>query len=233
MKATAIIAAGGVGERLGVPGGKQLLAIAGRPLAAWAIQAVADARDIDEIIVTCDPDRVAAYEEQLRAAVVTDKPLWFIAGGETRTRSILAAISFLPADTEAVLVNDGARPLATTELMDAVIDALHDAPEDIAGVVVGHPVSDTLKTANEAMPPRITTTVPRDGLWQVQTPQVFKAPALRDAYGRTGQEATDDAGVLEAAGYQLTLVQGPRDNLKVTVPEDIRIIETLLKVRKL
>ena len=236
MKTTAIIAAGGVGERLGVPGGKQLLAIAGKPVAAWAIQAVCDARGVDEIIVACDPDRVVAYEEQLSAAVATTKPLRFVPGGETRTRSILAAIQHLPADAEAVLVHDGARPLATAELVDAAIEALHDAPAEVAGVIVGHPVSDTLKQVGDAEPsPLIAATVTREGLWQVQTPQVFRARALRDAYGRAnskGLSATDDAGMLEAAGYKLALLTGPRDNIKVTVAEDIPIAEALLRARE-
>ena len=275
MRTIAIIAAGGVGERLGVPGGKQLLVIAGKPVAAWAIQAVADARGVDEIIVACDPDRVADYEEQLQAATTTDKPLRFVAGGMTRTDSIAAALDQVTAAAELILIHDGARPLATAGLVDAAIEALRSAPAEVAGVIVGHPVSDTLKQVGDAKgdgsefsikgthlleetdkhtgsfercvpfmensepsplaSPLIAATVPREGLWQVQTPQVFRARALRDAYGRAnsrGLSATDDAGMLEAAGYELALLTGPRDNIKVTVAEDIPIAEALLRARE-
>lgn len=235
MRTTAIIAAGGIGARVGAVGGKQLLTIAGKPLAAWAIQACADARGVDEIVVACDPERVASYEEQLGAAIATLKPLSFIAGGAVRTASIAAALKLVPDDTDLILVQDGARPLLTPALVDAALDALVAADEQIAGMIVGHPVSDTLKAATEIPTdglPRINATVPREGLWQVQTPQVFRAVALRDAYDRamtSEQTATDDAGLIEDAGYQLALLTGPRDNVKVTVPEDIELVEALLR----
>ncbi|MCL2324483.1 MAG: 2-C-methyl-D-erythritol 4-phosphate cytidylyltransferase [Actinomycetia bacterium] len=247
MRTTAIIAAGGIGQRLGRAGGKQLLEVAGKPVAAWAIQAVADARGVDAVVVACDPQRVAGYETQLRAAVTTAKPLTFVAGGATRSASIAAALKQVPVDTDFVLIHDGARPLVTTALVEAALDALCSAGEEIAGVIVGHPVSDTLKKTQGSgkgvarvrerapLPADlhvIAATVTREGLWQVQTPQVFRAAALRDAYARAAQDATDDAGILEAAGFELALLEGPRDNLKVTVSEDVGIIEALLKARR-
>ncbi|MCL2324776.1 MAG: 2-C-methyl-D-erythritol 4-phosphate cytidylyltransferase [Actinomycetia bacterium] len=236
MKTVAIIAAGGVGARLDVAGGKQLLAIAGKPVAAWAVQAVADARGVDEVIVACDPKRVAVYEEQLRAAVTTDKVLRFVGGGATRSASIAAALEHVAAEAELILIHDGARPLVTPELVDAALDALQAAGEEIVGVIVGHPVSDTLKRVTKGPVPLVTIaeTIPREELWQVQTPQVFRAAPLRGAYAqaaRTGRSATDDAGLLEEAGSQLALLTGPRDNLKVTVPEDRGLIEALLRAR--
>jgi len=234
MKTAAIIAAGGIGARLGAVGGKQLLLVAGKPLAAWAIQAVADAQGVDALVVACDPEGVSRYEEQLRAAVTTSKPLSFVAGGATRSLSITAALQSVPAGTDMILVHDGARPLVTPELVDATIKALQDADAGIAGIIVGHPVTDTLKAAAEAPLPLIAATVPREGLWQVQTPQVFRAAALRSAYDRAkvaGHEATDDAGIMEEAGYSLVLFAGSRDNIKVTVGEDLKLVETLLCAR--
>ena len=247
MRTTAIIAAGGVGERLGVAGGKQLLSVGGKPLAAWAIQACADARGVDSLVIACKPDGVARYEEALRAAVTTDKPLRFVAGGAARTASIAAALEHVSTDAEAILVQDGARPLVTPALIDAALDALRSAGGQVAGVIVGHPVSDTLKAARAgdaatgdaacaATPlPLIDATVEREGRWQVQTPQVFRAAALRDAYARaaaSGQAATDDAGILEDAGYRLALLVGPRGNIKVTVAEDVELVEALLRARE-
>ena len=243
MKTTALIAAGGIGERFGAPGGKQLLTVAGKPLAAWAIQAAAEARGVDELVVVCDPDRTGDYEAQLRAALATDKPLRFTGGGPTRTASIAAGLTQVSADADYILVHDGARPLAKPALFDAAIDELKAAPDVIAGIVTGYPVSDTLKAQREPEGPTasaafdlllISSTVERAGLWQVQTPQVFCAPALRDAYRQAAdaaRSATDDAGLLEAAGYHLAFLLGPRDNVKVTVKDDLKFVEALLCAR--
>ena len=249
MKTVAIIAAGGIGSRLGVAGGKQLLSVCGKPLTAWALQAACDARVTDAVVVACDPRRVALYEEQLRAAITADKPLYFVAGGSSRTASIAAALERVDDDAETILIQDGARPLVSPGLIDAACEALRRAGPEVAGVIVGHPVSDTLKAAAPSLPQnaaattppsaaglaRIAATVSREGLWQVQTPQVFRAAALRDAYRRAqehGQAATDDAGILEDAGYQLALLTGPRDNIKVTVAEDLEIVHALLSLRE-
>ncbi|MCL2655513.1 MAG: 2-C-methyl-D-erythritol 4-phosphate cytidylyltransferase [Coriobacteriia bacterium] len=281
MKTTAIIAAGGVGARLGIAGGKQLLEVCGRPVAAWAASAVAAARGTGELVIVCDPERLKDYEAALRSALATDKPLRFVGGGATRTASIAAGLAAVSADVEVVLIHDGARPLVTPDVVDAALAALVAADADIAGVVVGHPASDTLKTAglprsvcdlprndkgasqsqvrdsthdgNEACHceepskgarqpfgeqatalPLITGTLDRSVVWQVQTPQVFRAAALRDAYGQAvaaGHEATDDAGLLEAAGYGVVLFCGPHDNIKITVEEDVRLAEALLRAR--
>ncbi|MCL2882112.1 MAG: 2-C-methyl-D-erythritol 2,4-cyclodiphosphate synthase [Coriobacteriia bacterium] len=234
MKTVAIIAAGGTGERLGVDGGKQLLMVAGKPVAAWAASAIAAAHDIDELVIVCDPERRGEYEAELRGALSTDKPLRFVSGGATRTASIAAGLAATSSDVDMILIHDGARPLVTPEVVDAVLTALTTAGPDVAGIVVGHPTSDTLKTTRAGSPPLIMGTPDRSVIWQVQTPQVFRAAALRDAYAQAAAQqlaATDDAGLLEAAGYTVMLFCGPRDNIKITMKEDIELVEALLRAR--
>ena len=132
-------------------------------------------------------------------------------------RNGLAAV---PADAEIVVVHDAARPLATAALFDAVIAAVR-AGADAA--IPGVPVSDTIKQVDGE---RVVETLDRSKLVAVQTPQAFRADALRKAHA-AGGEATDDAGLVEANGGTVVVVPGEQANIKVTTPDDLRIAEAL------
>jgi 2-C-methyl-D-erythritol 4-phosphate cytidylyltransferase len=244
MKTGAIIAAGGAGLRLGHSGGKQLLHLCGKPVAAWAIEAVAAAQSVDELVVVCDPRRLPEYARELSAAITTDKPLMFVPGGAERSDSIRAGLAALEAPEGIVVIHDGARPLLEPTVVDQAVALLQQHAE-LAGVVVGHPVSDTLKQkearvscdtpGTPADQVLISGTVDRSAFWQVQTPQVFRLPALRSAYehaAREGIVATDDAALLEHEGHKLALLRGSRNNIKITEREDIELAETLLRARQ-
>lgn len=223
----AIVVAGGTGERFGRSGGKQLLEVAGRPVLARAVEAVATAASVDGVVVVCHPDRVDEYRAAVGATAAVST-LHFVAGGGTRQQSVergLTAAESLLADI--VVVHDGARPLVSPELVDAACSVLL-ADATLDGVVVGHPVTDTLKLAQDGV---IDSTPDRARYWAVQTPQVFRAPVLRtalDAAERTGFCGTDDASVVEHAGGHVGLTLGPRDNLKITVAEDAAVAEAIL-----
>jgi 2-C-methyl-D-erythritol 4-phosphate cytidylyltransferase len=137
----------------------------------------------------------------------------------------------VPADADVIAVHDGARPLVTPALIAEAIDAL-DADGALDGVVVGHPSYDTLKLVGAR--DRVAGTLDRTTVWAAQTPQVFRAPVLRRAYARAEAEgfaATDDASLVERAGGSVRMLAGPLDNIKVTVPEDMLIVERLLRTR--
>jgi 2-C-methyl-D-erythritol 4-phosphate cytidylyltransferase len=136
----------------------------------------------------------------------------------------------VPDSFAYIVVHDGARPLAGPELFHRTLDLLDASPE-LAGAVVGHPSVDTLKTVEAG---RVAGTPERSRYWTVQTPQAFRAGALRVAYAEAaeyGREGTDDASLVEAAGGAIGLVEGPRDNIKVTLAEDLAVAEALLSVR--
>ena len=145
-----------------------------------------------------------------------------VGGGATRADSVRAGLAVVPADAAVVVVHDAARPLAGPDLFAAVVDAVRAG--DVDGAVPVVPVADTLKRVRGA---RVVATVDRDGLVAIQTPQAFAADALRAAHA-DGGDATDDAGLLEAAGMAVGTVPGDPRNLKLTRPEDLALAEALL-----
>jgi 2-C-methyl-D-erythritol 4-phosphate cytidylyltransferase len=149
-----------------------------------------------------------------------------VAGGPSRSESVRNALEAAP-EAKIAVVHDAARPLVTAELVERCVAAIH-AP-GVDGAVAAAPVTDTIKEADPSG--RILRTLDRGTLWAVQTPQVFWADALRralDTDERTLAEATDDAGLVEAAGGTVAIVEAPRENIKVTTPLDLGLAETLL-----
>lgn len=228
--AAAIVVAGGAGERLGVPGGKQLADLAGRPVVAWAVKALAECSAIGYIVVVSHPDRVDEYRLAVEAAVEIGKPHVFVAGGSTRQESVAAGLSNLPLAYETIVVHDGARPIVTSDLFSDAVDRLRSSEAD--GLVVGFPSVDTIKRVDGG---EVVETPDRAQLWAVQTPQVFRSESLRHAHERAtvgGFHGTDDASLVEHAGGTVVVLEGPRDNLKVTMPEDLVLAEALMVFKR-
>ncbi len=163
-----------------------------------------------------------------------------VPGGKTRAESVARALEH--ADTEMVAVHDAARPLVTPELIDALLAKLMGRP-DAAGVIAAAALTDTVKRAREPRPargeflrggPTVAKTESRDHLWAAQTPQVFRAEALREAHAADPQRvaaATDDAMLVEKAGGKVLIEPAPPENLKVTTTLDLRLAELLLAAR--
>lgn len=203
-----------------MPSPKAFVPLGGRPILARAVETALACPEIALVVVAAPPgaeDLAHAIVEPLGAhAVVT--------GGPTRQASIRAALAAVPADAAAVLCHDAARALATPALFAAVLEAL----EGWDGVVPVVPVADTVKRVRGE---RVVGTEPREELALAQTPQAFVASALRDAHGRAeaaGVEATDDAALLEWAGYRVRAIPGEPTNLKITTAEDLARAEALL-----
>lgn len=228
---SAIVVAGGTGERSGLASGKQLARVAGRPVLAHTLAAFTECAAVDEIVVVVHPDRIAEYRAQAIEPLGSAKVHAVVGGGETRQRSVAAGLAAVSPAAEVIAVHDGARPLVVSALIASAIGALLGEPS-LAGIVVGHPSYDTLKSVDAER--RILGTPDRSSLWIAQTPQVFRANALRQAYDAAaadGYEGTDDASLVERLGLAVEMFPGPRDNLKITVPEDLLIIERLLALR--
>ncbi len=229
-RVAAVVCAGGSGERLGLTGGKQLALVAGRPVLAWTVEALEASEEIDHIVIVCPVARVDEYRAAVEDTVALAKPVTYAPSGPSRQASVAAGIAVAPSDAQILLVHDGARPLVTPAIVTSTIDAL--AADPLAdGAVVGQPAIDTLKIAVERV---IGETPDRSRYWTVQTPQTFRADALRRAYAQAEEDGfvgSDDAAVVEHAGGRVLLVEGPRDNIKVTVAEDIALIEAALAFR--
>lgn len=223
----AVVVAGGCGSRFGNPGGKQLVNVAGRPMMTWSIMAFDRSMYVGHIVVVCPPER---RDEMRRLAIEPfefQTPISFADAGETRQDSTHAGIEAVPAGFDYVSIHDGARPLITTEAINiAIASLLGDAEAD--GVVCGQPAIDTLKIVDGN---RIVETPPRSMYWAAQTPQIFKLDVVRRAHEeaiRQGFVGTDDSSLVERMGGCVMCVESPRDNLKVTLPEDLRPVTAIL-----
>jgi 2-C-methyl-D-erythritol 4-phosphate cytidylyltransferase len=195
------------------------------------LRAFESCEDIAEVILVAHPERLEEYREMAAGPSGCRKVRAVVPGGETRQRSVEAGLAAVSPEASVVAIHDGARPLVTPGTISAAVNGLvGDGRLD--GVVVGHPVYDTLKQADAGR--TICGTVDRSELWVAQTPQVFRASALRSAFeaaDREGFEGTDDASVVERWGGRVGLVLGPRDNIKVTVEEDLVTASALLAAR--
>lgn len=205
-----MVVAGGSGSRFGRP--KQFLDLAGQPVITWSVQA---ARSVAHGVVVVVPAGFAG--DTWGADLVVE-------GGGTRSASVRAGLAAVPADASVIVVHDAARPLAGAVLFQAVVDAISAPGTD--GVIPVLPVSDTLKRVSGDV---VTDTLDRQGVVTVQTPQAFVASTLRAAHA-SGDEATDDAGLLEARGATVRTVPGSPTNLKLTYPEDLALASALVEV---
>jgi 2-C-methyl-D-erythritol 4-phosphate cytidylyltransferase len=224
MRTAAIVVAAGSGERLGADRPKAFVALAGRPMVAWSLDAIA-AAGVPRAVVAVPPGHAAAAEEAL-AGAAGDFPLGFalVEGGATRSESVRNALA-AAGDVDAVAVHDAARPMASPDLFTATLAALADADAAIAAARV----TDTIK---EAGPDGVVVrTHDRARLWAIQTPQAFRADVLRRALDVSADvlaSATDDAWLVERAGGSVRVVESPPANFKVTTPHDLAIAESLL-----
>jgi 2-C-methyl-D-erythritol 4-phosphate cytidylyltransferase len=185
----------------------------------WSLDAFGAASTVDEIVVAVPPGEDGR---------VTERGVVAVAGGEHRSESVANALAF--CGREIVVVHDAARPLVTPGLIDAVVEELA-AEERADAVIAAAPVTDTIKQGTEDG--EVERTLDRSGLWAVQTPQAFRAEALREALADSDElaGATDDAMLVERRGGRVLVHSSSPDNLKVTTPFDLRIAELLLRER--
>ncbi len=220
----ALVPAAGQGRRFGSAENKIWAEIAGRPTVWWSVSALNDHDEVDSVYVIAAPQERDRMAEALAGF---SKVAGISEGGATRAESVHNGLRAAES-AEYVLVHDAARPAVSADLITRVL-----AETKLGGTAIpGTPVGDSLKRADSES--RITETVPRDDLFAVQTPQGARRQLLLSAYQRLGDAAlrmTDEAEVLEAAGYPVKIVAGDPDNLKVTRSEDIRALERVLRAR--
>jgi len=219
-----LIPAAGSGSRFGGSGPKQYAALAGKSLLHHAVARLLADDDVEIVFVVLAPQDTAFRERDWSAFGERLAPLY--CGGATRRDSVLngliaAASAVDPNDW--ILVHDAARPCLGKAELRRLIDTVG---QDEVGGILAVPVSDTLKRADEDR--RIVATEPRDGLWQAQTPQLFRHATLLRAL-RAAPLVTDEAAAVEALGHKPLLVEGSTRNLKVTFPADLQIAERLLQ----
>lgn len=256
MKTAVILPAAGLSRRFqqddGKPASKLETNLEDKPVFLHAVERFADRRDVGAVILAVQPDRLDAFKlrwgDRLSFRGVT-----LVAGGEVdRWQTVQRAIEAVPDDCTHIAVHDAARPLVS----DDVIDRVFAAAEKFDAVIPAVPVSGTLKRVTEpqqadddsddpldailgsagkpaVVTRRVTETVDRSNLVEVQTPQVFKADLLRKVYAELidGAGITDDAGLIEAAGGEVHVVDGDPGNLKITRPADMDLAKAILAYR--
>jgi 2-C-methyl-D-erythritol 4-phosphate cytidylyltransferase len=228
MPCYALVPCAGTGTRAGGDGPKQYRPVAGRPLVAHTLDALARVPRIDATLVVLAPDDThfdAALPgfEGARAWVAR-------VGGATRAASVAAGLEALAArgvrDDDWVLVHDAARALLRPEWVDALIDACAGHP---VGGLLALPLADTLTQADADG--AVAATIDRGGKWAAQTPQMFRLGLLERALLHAGGQVTDEASAVESLGHAPKLVPGEFENLKITWPADFALAARLLETR--
>jgi 2-C-methyl-D-erythritol 4-phosphate cytidylyltransferase len=221
----AVIPAAGSGSRMGQILPKQYLTVGERPLLYYAIARFCTHPAIDRVCVNLAPDdnRFETYDWKPFSAKLES----LYAGGESRAATVLNALERMAGHARPddwVLVHDAARPCLSAQMLDRLIDEVGD---DRSGGLLAIPVADTLKRAGEDR--RSIRTESRTGLWQAQTPQMFRYELLLRALRSCDlEQATDEAAAVEALGFQPKLVQSDATNLKVTHTQDLELAELIL-----
>lgn len=224
----AIILAGGSGERFGKEGGKQLVEIAGKPILTWSTEAFDAVGDIGLIVVVCPEERHAEYLKRAIDPFPFVTPVVMAPSGPSRQESAFSGLEYVPDNYDFVVLHDGARPLISPELIAHTINTVK-GNIDCDGAVVAHPSVDTLKVVENGV---IMGTPDRRVFWNAQTPQVFRTGIYRRAHASAlsdGFMGTDDSSLIERLGGRVLVVEGKRDNIKLTVPEDYMMLAAAVR----
>ena len=227
MHVTAIIAAGGRGQRFGGARPKQLLSVAGRPVLERSVAAFLTHPSIDEIVVALPAGLADDPPGYLRG---TSKPLRIVAGGPRRQDSVANAFRAVSERSDVIVIHDAARPFASAGLIARTIAAAAESGAALAAVQANDTVKQGhLLPAAAASPSGdvwiVDATLPRESIFLAQTPQAFRREVLREALA-LGEDATDEAALAERAGHIVRIVEGEVSNIKITTPGDLAVAET-------
>lgn len=224
-KTYAIIVAAGKGLRMRMEIPKQYLPLNGVALLARTVQKFDFCPQIDEILLVIPPGDQDFCRTNILNSIQTEKIIQLVAGGSERQESVFNALKLIRDKNALVAIHDGVRPLVDVGLITASIKAA-----DRSGAcIVALPVSDTVKRVDQGG--CIDKTIDRNGLWLAQTPQVFRHEIIMAAHLRAQEDhfnGSDDALLLERMGSAVEVVEGHKNNLKITTPEDILLAEYLL-----
>ena len=219
----AVIVAAGKSERMG--GVEKIFApISGKPLLAYAIEAFQQSPIIDSIVIVLAKDKVNAGLDFAKK-YHWSKVVSVCAGGARRQDSVSKGLNRL-GKVDWVLIHDGARPCVTQDIIERGLEEARESGAAIPAM----PVADTIKIVSSDS--YVKDTPPRDKLWAVQTPQVFRFDIISEAHRKAKDNVTDDASIVENLGHKVKVFRGSYTNIKVTTPEDLIIAEAIIKATK-
>lgn len=226
-KTAAVLACAGTGSRMkGSCADKLLMDQSGMPVAAHTLKAYDDTEGIDLLVITTQAELVPVYRS-FKEQYQIRKELVVTVGGTTRMESVLNGVRAVPAGYDFVAIGDGARPLIRAQEIRATLESAWAN----GAAALGVHLTDTVKQVEDG---QIVKTIPRDTLVGIQTPQVFQRAEyleLAERAAKSGVNFTDDASIYEYYGKKVAFVEGRRDNIKITVPEDIAILAAMMEER--
>jgi len=225
-RCTAVVLAAGQGKRMGAKIQKQYLEIGGHPILYYSLKAFQESPLIDEIVLVVGQGQESFCRENVLAESDFSKISHIVEGGAERYHSVWNALQVV--SDGYVFIHDGARPFVTEEIICRAFDAVNESK----ACVVGMPVKDTIKIADDME--NVSSTPERSRVWLIQTPQVFETSLVKGAYAslmeQENVQVTDDAMVVETmTGHPVKLVRGSYENIKITTPEDLEIGEVFVK----
>ena len=223
MSVCAVVPAGGTGTRMGGTVPKQFLELNGKPILYYTLKTLQDCGIISELIlVVPEKEYDNACTDWLGKPEIVTK---VVVGGEKRQDSVYNGFCELSQKTEIVLVHDGVRPFLSHQMIQKSVDAAREYGAAITAI----PVNDTIKRVDDSG--LVSQTVDREGLWRVQTPQVFRYELLQEAFKKANSEkfyGTDEGTLIEHLGKPVKVVEGSEQNIKITRPEDLRLSEIFI-----
>ncbi len=227
MSNTAVILAAGLGKRMQAGHNKQFIEICGQSVLTHTLTVFAQIPEIAKIVLVVR----AGEEDTCRNMIpeIAESKTVLAIGGKERQDSVHNGIRAITWECEYILIHDGARPLVSEEVIRRTLLAAQNSGAAICAV----PVKDTIKQADSDG--NVLATIPRESLWAVQTPQVFRADLIRRAYENAyvhNHYGTDDASLVEYLGEKIKIVTGDYENIKITTPEDIPTAEQILQKRQ-
>jgi 2-C-methyl-D-erythritol 4-phosphate cytidylyltransferase len=223
-----IIPAAGKSTRFGGMEKKPFVSLAGRAIWHRAAELFLNREDVSKVYLVIAHEDRDDFKRRF-GHIIMFAPVELVDGGAERFESVANALARVPEDVPFVAVHDAVRPLATAALVDGVLRAAYQHGAAMPAV----PVADTLKQVDPATN-AIIGTIPRAGVWQAQTPQVFRRDWLVEAYAKRaalGAAITDDAQLIEALGHSVVVVPGAPTNFKITTKADMDLAEAILAAR--
>ena len=226
MKVVAIIPAAGTGTRMRASSPKQFLSLAGHPIIVHTLKKFKACRLIQRVIVPVRKPDLLQFQEVVEKESLS-RWVKLVPGGIHRQDSVYAGLRAVEEDTDIVVVHDAVRPFVEVSLIEAVIKEA----ETNGSAILALPCSDTVKQIEKNL---VETTLPRDKIVLVQTPQAFRYNILKEGFEKATAEnfyATDESCLIERLGYPVSVIRGSDMNIKITKPSDLPLAELYIKIQ--
>lgn len=221
-RVAALIPAAGLGKRMGSVVPKPYLLLGGREILARTLEVFETCAAVHEVWVMVSVEQQAQCRQGIVERYGFDKVQGVITGGDERQASVWCGLQQLAAEVDLVIIHDGVRPFVNHTMIE---DALEGAVQ-YGAAIAAVPLKDTIKRIS--LDGQVEATIPRERLWRIQTPQAFRRRLLQQAFEHAWQQrlsATDEAGLIEAYGHPVHVVQGSEQNVKITTPDDLAMCE--------